>query len=249
MSGFRISWQAALALILCAIAAAKLPIAGNEGAEPFGPGATAAVFALIGAAALLSMLPLSSALAAAVLFVGAHGAAWLLIAGIAGSEGAAHGSFFLLAGAAWLLAWRCVTVLSAMRPKNRAAGTFLRLLIPTIFGAWILILWEAVTRGAGIPDGAWLHRGRVRAPAAVAVGGGATAAARANGERNRAGGGILRSEPLHHLLPQSVGADAGGLPRGARRFQTPRVAGQVWSIQRKGALQALTALAMVPWSR
>jgi NitT/TauT family transport system permease protein len=27
----------------------------------------------------------------------------------------------------------------------------LRLLIPAIFGAWILIIWEAVTRGAGIP--------------------------------------------------------------------------------------------------
>jgi NitT/TauT family transport system permease protein len=38
-----------------------------------------------------------------------------------------------------------------MRPKDRAVSTFLRLLIPTIFGAWILILWEAITRGAGIP--------------------------------------------------------------------------------------------------
>ena len=27
----------------------------------------------------------------------------------------------------------------------------LRLIIPAIFGAWILIIWEAVTRGAGIP--------------------------------------------------------------------------------------------------
>ncbi|MEP9396304.1 ABC transporter permease [Mesorhizobium sp. KR2-14] len=151
MSGFRISWQAALAIIVCAIAAAKLPIAGVEGAEPFGSGTTAAIFVLIGAAALLSMLPLSAALAAAVLFVGAHGAAWLLISGIYGNEGAAHASFFLLVGAAWLLAWRCVTVLSAMRPADRTANTLLRLLIPTIFGAWILIIWETVTRGAGIP--------------------------------------------------------------------------------------------------
>ena len=27
----------------------------------------------------------------------------------------------------------------------------LRLLIPAIFGAWILILWEAITRGSGVP--------------------------------------------------------------------------------------------------
>lgn len=53
--------------------------------------------------------------------------------------------------AAWLLAWRCVTVLSALRPTSRWAATALRLIIPAIFGAWILIIWEAVTRGAGIP--------------------------------------------------------------------------------------------------
>jgi len=151
MTTFKVSWQAVLALVLCAIALARLPLASIDGAPIFSSGATVAVFVLIGGAALSSMLPLSQILAAAVLFIGAHGAAWLLIAAIAGSEGAAHASFFLLIAAAWLLAWRCVTVLSALRPRSRAAGTFLRLLIPTIFGAWILIVWEAITRGAGIP--------------------------------------------------------------------------------------------------
>jgi len=151
MSGFRISWQAALALILGVIALTKLPVASVDGVPIFSQGATAAIFVLIGGAAILSMLPLSLVPAGTVLFIGAHGAAWLLIAAIAGSEGAAHASFFLLIAAAWLLAWRCVTVLSAIRPQNRSGDTFLRLLIPTIFGAWILILWEAITRGAGIP--------------------------------------------------------------------------------------------------
>lgn len=151
MSGFKISWQAGLAIILCAIAAAKLPLAGIEGTQPFSSSATFAIFALIGAAALLSMTRVSDATAAAILFVGAHGAAWLLIAGIAGNEGMARAPFFLLVAAAWLLAWRCVTVLSAMRPANRTTDTLLRLLIPTIFGAWILIIWETVTRGAGVP--------------------------------------------------------------------------------------------------
>lgn len=151
MSGFKISWQAGLAIILCAIAAAKLPLAGIEGTQPFSSSATFAIFALIGAAALLSMTRVSDATAAAILFVGAHGAAWLLIAGIAGNEGMARAPFFLLVAAAWLLAWRCVTVLSAMRPANRTTDTLLRLLIPIIFGAWILIIWETVTRGAGVP--------------------------------------------------------------------------------------------------
>lgn len=151
MSALKISWQAATALVLCAIAAAKLPIAGIEGTQPFSPGATFAVFALIGGAALLSMTRVSDAMAAVILFVGAHGAAWLLIAGIAGNEGMARAPFFLLVAAAWLLAWRCVTVLSAQRSLNRTTDTLLRLLIPTIFGAWILIIWETVTRGAGVP--------------------------------------------------------------------------------------------------
>ncbi|WP_019171456.1 ABC transporter permease [Pseudaminobacter salicylatoxidans] len=151
MSTFKISWQAALAIVVCAIGLARLPIASVNDTAIFAPGATIAIFVLIGGAALLSMFPLSAMLTAAVLFIGAHGAAWLLIAAIAGSEGAAHASFFLLVAAAWLLAWRCVTVLSAIRSGNRTADTFLRLLIPTIFGAWILIIWEAITRGAGIP--------------------------------------------------------------------------------------------------
>ena len=52
-------------------------------------------------------------------FVGAHLVAWLLILGIAGFEGLARTPFFLLLAAAWLLGWRCVAVLSALRPKPR----------------------------------------------------------------------------------------------------------------------------------
>ena len=34
---------------------------------------------------------------------------------------------------------------------GRAADTAIGLLVPALFGAWILIVWEAVVRGAGIP--------------------------------------------------------------------------------------------------
>ena len=90
---------------------------------------------------------------AALLFVGAHLAAWLLARGIAGFEGTALTPYFLLLAAAWLLAWRCVTVLSAMlKPTSRRWRTRARSARSrSIFGAWILIIWEAVTRGAGIP--------------------------------------------------------------------------------------------------
>src|SRR4029078_9292029 len=51
----------------------------------------------------------------------------------------------------WLLAWLCVSLLAGIRPMHRAARTAIRFAIPVIFGVWILILWEAITRGAGIP--------------------------------------------------------------------------------------------------
>ena len=74
-----------------------------------------------------------------------------MISGINGFESTALSPFFLLLAAAWLLGWRCVAVLSTLRPVANWARTALRLIIPAIFGAWILIIWEAVTRGAGIP--------------------------------------------------------------------------------------------------
>jgi len=73
-------------------------------------------------------------------------AAWVL-----GINLATLAPYFLLLTSAWLLAWRGVAVLSSLQPIEKWARIALRLIIPAIFGAWILIIWEAVTRGAGIP--------------------------------------------------------------------------------------------------
>lgn len=145
------SWQVALAVLLCAMAMATMPMLAAEATAPMSRGTTSLVIGLIALSGVASFAMFSGIASAAVLFVGAHGAAWLLIAGIAGNEGMARLPYFLLLAAAWLLAWRCVAVLSAIRPVSKQARTLLRLLIPAIFGAWILIIWEAVTRGAGVP--------------------------------------------------------------------------------------------------
>lgn len=145
------SWQAGLALVLCAVAMATVPMLAAEATAPMSSGMTSLAVGLIALPAVASFAMFSGLASAAVLFVGAHGAAWLLISGIAGNEGTARMPYFLLLAAAWLLAWRCVAVLSAIRPVSTQARTLLRLLIPAIFGAWILIIWEAVTRGAGVP--------------------------------------------------------------------------------------------------
>ncbi|MRX35470.1 ABC transporter permease [Aminobacter sp. NyZ550] len=145
------SWQVGLAVLLCAVAMATMPMLATEATAPMSRGTTSLVIGLIALSGVASFAMFAGIASAALLFVGAHGAAWLLIAGVAGNEGMARLPYFLLLAAAWLLAWRCVAVLSAVRPVSKQARTLLRLLIPAIFGAWILIIWEAVTRGAGIP--------------------------------------------------------------------------------------------------
>ncbi|TPJ68783.1 ABC transporter permease [Mesorhizobium sp. B2-6-2] len=160
MSWLKPSWQAVLAILLCLIAFALGAITKPEAAALAEPAATLAypymgakglIIGLLLIAALVSTLRLTPVVEAIVLFAGAHAAAWLLIKGIAGFEGTALAPYFLLLAAAWLLAWRCVALLSSLRPSGSVARNALRLIIPAIFGAWILIIWEAVTRGAGIP--------------------------------------------------------------------------------------------------
>ena len=151
MTLLQFSWQSLLAILLCIAAAFLLPLLPETAAEPMMRSVTALIFFLLVVSAILSQVGMPPAIGAAILFLGAHESAWLLLTGIAGNEGQANASFFLLISAAWLLAWRCVTVLSGIRPRSRLTGSLLRLLIPAIFGVWILVIWEAVTRGAGIP--------------------------------------------------------------------------------------------------
>ncbi|RJT41734.1 ABC transporter permease [Mesorhizobium waimense] len=160
MNWLKPSWQAVLAVALCLIAVALGAITKPEAAAMAQPEASldypylvtkGLMFGLLLIAALVSMTKLPAIVEALVLFVGAHLTAWLLITGINGFEGTALAPYFLVLATAWLLGWRCVAVLSSLRPVANWAKTALRLIIPAIFGAWILILWEAITRGAGIP--------------------------------------------------------------------------------------------------
>ncbi len=140
------SWQAISALVL-AVVGAFFEAGAAQGSAGVWP-ALGLVAVVAAVSALLAMRPYGQAL---LLFLGAHGAAWLLLAGVAGHEGNAGASFYLASAGAWLLAWRCATVLSAIKPSGRGESVALGLIIPVIFGAWILILWEAIVRGAGIP--------------------------------------------------------------------------------------------------
>lgn len=142
-------WQAWLVVLLVVAAGITLPFTvdsvGFSGFE------VAAIFAMLLVAVVIDDVRVDTVLRAALLFVAAHGAAWLLIAGIAGQEGTANASFYLAVAAAWLVAWRCVVLLSSIRSLSAGLNALLRIVIPVIFGAWILIIWEAIVRGAGVP--------------------------------------------------------------------------------------------------
>ncbi|APO68654.1 nitrate/sulfonate ABC transporter permease protein [Rhizobium gallicum] len=151
MKKLNISWQAVVALFLCGAALLSLPLLSEAAPRPFSDETVTLVVVIVAASALISVAPLPRLYSATVLLIGTHQAAWMLLSGIAGNEGMAAKSFFFLIAACWLLAWRCVTVLCEIKPASNFESSFLRLLIPAIFGAWILILWETATRGAGIP--------------------------------------------------------------------------------------------------
>ncbi len=151
MTLLRRSWQGVLALLLCLVALARLPLLEPDTPSPLNAGITASALLLIAAGALVPFMRIGRPARAFVLFVTAHAAAWLLIGGISGNEGYARLPYFLLITAGWLLGWRCISELAEIRPSRPQTMTALRLLIPAIFGAWVLILWEAVTRGAGVP--------------------------------------------------------------------------------------------------
>ncbi len=151
MTRTRRNWLNLLAGILAVIAYAKLPLTSPGAANPVTGGGLIA-FAIVLATLLMQVLENSGpAVRATVLFLAAHVCAALLLAGLTGNQGQMSSAFFLLVAASWLLAWASVSELARMEPGTRAADWFIRLLIPAIFGAWILILWEAATRGFGIP--------------------------------------------------------------------------------------------------
>jgi NitT/TauT family transport system permease protein len=160
MNWLTLSWQAVLAILMCLAAIWLGPMSTLEGQALADPtisldypyfGTKSFIFWVILITAFVSMARLPLLARVAVLFVGAHFAAWLIVGGIESFEGTALAPYFLVLAAAWLLAWLCVSLLSMLDPIDRAGRWLVRLSIPVIFGVWLLIIWEGITRGAGVP--------------------------------------------------------------------------------------------------
>jgi NitT/TauT family transport system permease protein len=149
MMGLRFSWQGLTAVVLAIVSTALLPLvlADPLVASAHKPFAAVAIIAMIIGAALFDATHAGLRAKAGVTFVAAHLGAWLLLGELGAQNGGATWSFYLLLVALWLVAWRCVTLLAQIRPVTN----LLRFLVPALFGVWLLIFWEAIVRGAGIP--------------------------------------------------------------------------------------------------
>ena len=147
------NWQGWPALVAFA-AALALPISSA------GPGP--AYLVTLGGGVLVILLLILFALFAATradaaaagdfaLFLGAHAGAALTLWLLPDVTGHVGPGFWGLAATAWLLAWQLVTRLSFVRPTDRGTARLMRLLVPLLFGLWLLFVWEVVVRAAGIP--------------------------------------------------------------------------------------------------
>ena len=93
------------------------------------------------------VMPFSLWFDAAVAVLGAVA----LVATEAGFEAGVPAYFWLVLLAAWGFAWLFVERLSqAIRRGQLPAGLF-GIVIPVVFGLALLLIWEVVTRGAGVP--------------------------------------------------------------------------------------------------
>lgn len=151
MIGFKPSWQGMAAALLSIIALPFLPVV-STGVSAGGAGmpaiVTAVILALIALAVFADAIGSERGAGLWMLGVPPHAAVVLLLSQLSGADGFARASFFLLLAACWLMGWRLVTVLAG---DGRYTPKWAELLIPALFGLWLLILWEAIVRGFGIP--------------------------------------------------------------------------------------------------
>ncbi|GGD27354.1 ABC transporter permease [Aureimonas glaciei] len=67
-------------------------------------------------------------------------------------EGAVGPGFWLLVVVVWLVAWQLTARLSALSPATPTARMLANLAVPIVFGLTLLLLWECLVRGLGVPS-------------------------------------------------------------------------------------------------
>ena len=153
MIGLR-SWQALLALI-AVVAAAITPLAADG--DPLrlidlGPLSAGLLVFMLVAVAVAAEPWRTHFSDGFVVFLAAHLGAWQALAGAAAGRGQCR--LGLLGAGRGVVAARLAAgdhPLARARTRSRILSAILKVLVPFLFGAWLLFLWEVVVRGAGVP--------------------------------------------------------------------------------------------------
>ena len=151
MTRMPMPWQAWTALVALA-GALLLPLARDGGPWLWQDVAGVVAALAIIAAGALALGRRPDWFTDLVLAVVAHGVAIWLLLRVPDLAGRAGWGFWLTTLAAWLLAWLLVARLSSRTPLAATARWSLNLLVPLIFGGWLLLLWQIVVVGAGVPS-------------------------------------------------------------------------------------------------
>ncbi|WP_120497632.1 ABC transporter permease [Kiloniella sp. EL199] len=110
-------------------------------------------FAIVSMLASMAVLlnRLRGLIADLVMIVLPHVGAWMLLARLDVVDQNLTSGFWCLVVSSWLMAWLLVDQLSAKRTKTPTAKRFYSIVVPVLFGVWLLLLWELVVRGLQIP--------------------------------------------------------------------------------------------------
>jgi NitT/TauT family transport system permease protein len=146
MNAIKLNWQAVLAALVLLAGLPFLPMTAGASTAM-----TGIVLLLAAAAIVISCLGLGRMPTVWTLAILPHLSILLAIHTLAGAEGSASLAFYAILAACWLMAWRLVTILSGDGRKRSTTVLTGQVIVPALFGIWILIIWEAITRGAGIP--------------------------------------------------------------------------------------------------
>ncbi|HET7718069.1 MAG TPA: ABC transporter permease [Bauldia sp.] len=148
------AWQAVLALAAVVVAGVTPLAADGDGIRlmDVGPLPAGVLILMLVAVAVAAEPRRTHFSDGFVIFLGAHLGAWQALVLLPLVEGSAGWGYWGLVVGSWLLAWRLVTILSAVRATSRVLSALLKVIVPLLFGAWLVFLWEVIVRGAGVPS-------------------------------------------------------------------------------------------------
>jgi len=107
---------------------------------------------VVAAYASFRVIPQSRLTAAVATGVASLLAAYVLLGQVNIAESPQPLGFWFQVIAAWLLAWMCVEQLAAIKTLSRSYAGLLNIIIPVLFGVWLLLLWELLTQGFNVPQ-------------------------------------------------------------------------------------------------